>query len=110
MEIRKYVEEGQERIRKGLFEGNSLVGPNWANHENLSILGQGTDEAESNLISNLKKEGPTYYRNNLDLQNYRLENELKQAIDPYSQKAKGRRAQEAAEKTNAFGNDTQESD
>ena len=67
MEIRKYVEEGQERIRKGLFEGDSLVGPNWANHENLSVLGQGSDEAESGLIADLKKEGQQYYSNNLEL-------------------------------------------
>ena len=56
MEIRKYVEEGQERIRKGLFEGDNLIGPNWANHENLSILGQGIDESESQILSDLKKQ------------------------------------------------------
>ena len=51
MEIRRYGEAGQPPIKKGLFEGNHLIGPNWAEDENLKDLGQGLD-AEKRLVSN----------------------------------------------------------
>jgi len=52
MEVRQYGEAGQQPIRKGLFEGNHLIGPNWAEDENLRDLGQGLDD-EKRLVSNV---------------------------------------------------------
>ena len=78
MEVRNYGEAGESAIRKGLFEGNHLIGPNWAEDLHLKQLGQGIDD-EKQMVSNIMStEDQQKIKENVELEmnKLRLDKEL----------------------------------